>query len=1061
MGQVMSETQSIDCIDLHRHTVIDASAGTGKTHTIEQIVLRLLVEEKIKIEHILVVTFTEKATSELKVRLRGMIERELRTEGGRTSAHLRAALDQFDLAPIFTIHGFCKRLSQDYILEQGGDFQPDVASDPELMRTLLHEVERKIWPAEFGDKLAAVLNMAGFDRDGAGRFERCILEIASRFRPGAEHQLFPAPVADWFHRLEETGANWAGQLEAFTIMKLHALLREYKKQRGLQSFDDMIADVDDALDPSKNPDAEDFRNVLRERYRYGIVDEFQDTDRLQWSIFRSIFLSGGASRLIVVGDPKQAIYAFRGSDLPTYHRAVTEMTSAGQATSLPLSVNWRSEPDLLAALNCLFGNGDWFPPGGKITYQTVSSPEEEKRLTRVENDVSGCAAMTIVDLTRHERLREARIQMARFTAIESRRLLNIDGGAPLLSIAHKGNPSRPLRAGDIAILVMTKAEAEPIMAALEGIGIPFSFYKQPGLWQTDEADHLTVLLQSLAKPDDRASFRKTLLTFFFRIRPQELALAPDLPSQHPARQLYCTWLAFVEDRQWSSLGRSLIEDTGLLFPGTEAERRPNLNTLRSLLAALELAAYESNLDLLGVLDWLRKLRAQRDRDDADVVPVEVDADKVQIMTIHAAKGLEFPIVFLAGGITQSSQWRGPVCFRDEHDRLVFDIGASEDGKARARDERLDEQRRLLYVALTRPILKLYVPKVNGLRGKQHAGPVASILAPALSQANVEGLGPPAAALLTPPLALNVPRAIPSPESPLNEPLVITGPLIPRLDRNMSKRRIFVRSFSSMARHHLSQIGAGASFGEETPRIVDENMVGVDSDDPLRGPVFGDIVHHVLESIDFAEVSRAATPADLCRSGSLARQCLDRMIQPNLPQLRSRTPLDQLEEAARRQIAHLVWHGLRTPLAAIGAPLCTILPHDRMHEVEFLFPERANLAEAKRPASEGFVTGFMDLLFRQNGVYYLLDWKTNLLSNYTPDAIAKSMEESDYHRQYRLYAHALERWLRQRRDRGFRFRDWFGGVYYLYLRGMNGRDESSGVFFCRPSEQDLQLPPLLQ
>jgi exodeoxyribonuclease V beta subunit len=272
-----------------------------------------------------------------------------------------------------------------------------------------------------------------------------------------------------------------------------------------------------------------------------------------------------------------------------------------------------------------------------------------------------------------------------------------------------------------------------------------------------------------------------------------------------------------------------------------------------------------------------------------------------------------------------------------------------------------------------------------------------------------------------------------------------------------KRRVVVRSFTSMARHHLSQLGEGASFGEQLPRAEDETATLVDIEDPLRGPVFGDMVHKVFENIDFAEVGRAGSAAELCLPGAHARKCLDQAIQPDLGQLRTRTPFDQLMEAARRQIALLVWQTLKTPLAALGGPLCDVRDGDRLHEVEFLFPERpGEPVPANKHFEEGFVTGYMDLLLRRDERYFLLDWKTNLLPGYTREQIDRNMAESDYHRQYRLYLNAARRWLERRLGPSFDWAKGFGGVYYLYVRGMNGRDESTGVFFHCPTDRDLDL-----
>ena len=374
---------------------------------------------------------------------------------------------------------------------------------------------------------------------------------------------------------------------------------------------------------------------------------------------------------------------------------------------------------------------------------------------------------------------------------------------------------------------------------------------------------------------------------------------------------------------------------------------------------------------------------------------------------------------------------------------------------------MSELRRLLYVALTRPIFKLYIPKVKiPPRSGGYLGPVGTILLPALNLACPVKLGPLIAEVSTPALAVSTPKpsAETAPAVTIEKtPYEVAGPLFPPLDDSLHKRRIVIRSFSSMARHHLSTLGDASSFGEQAHRPADEAATPIDRDDPLRGPVFGDIIHNVLERIDFLEVARSALPEDLIRAGTHARKLIDQEIKGNLTKLRTRTPLDQLAQACRQQIAALVWGALRTPLSEVGGPLCDVPAADRLTEVEFLFPERSGAPiPANQRWEEGFVTGFMDLLFRKNDKYYLLDWKTNMLPAYGREQIERSMADSDYHRQYRLYLQAIARWLRRVKGPTFPFLEQLGGVYYLYVRGLNGRDESSGVFCHHPTEQDLDL-----
>ncbi|MBI1832949.1 MAG: UvrD-helicase domain-containing protein [Planctomycetes bacterium] len=1055
-----SSRTTVTSIDLHRHGVVEASAGTGKTFTIEQLVLRLLTEEDVALDQILVVTYTEKATGELRTRLRGILETTSRNRDD-LAARLRPAIDQFDQAPIYTIHAFCQRLLQDHALEHGQDFHVELADDFELLGILLRDVQRKLWRTHFGDRLKAVLDNAGYDRKTARDWDRCVLDIAGKYKPRCGHQLRPAFVPDWWQRLDEADANWTGQLQIFTIAALHRQLRDFKRQRGLQSFDDMIASVEENLDPQKNADAERLRHTLRERYRYGIVDEFQDTDPLQWNIFRRIFLEGGSSKLFVVGDPKQAIYGFRGADLPTYLQATEAMRTQFGAADYPLDVNWRSEPELLEALNCVFADGEWFPRDEGIRYVHVHAPDGDEGQGRIHSDYSGRAPLTLVDVTQWDRLKLMHRHFSRFVAQEIQRLLAGGSESPVITFSRKNEPPRPLRADDICILVAKRRDAEPIVLALEELGIAYSFYKRAGLWQSDEAVHLEMLLRTLAEPDDRSAFRKALLTCFFRVQPADLARNPDVPAGHPARELYQAWIELAETRQWSSLCRSLLEDTGLCFDGrgdSPRQAHVSLSTLRHLLAALEQAGHGLNFDLLGLLDWLRQHREQREGDDANVQPVEMDRPKVKIMTIHVSKGLEFPIVFLAGGFTQAQASKDPAIFRDDAGRGVFDLLGDSDAQARIARDQLSGQRRLYYVAMTRAALKLYVPKIKKpKKGSQFLGPLGTIVLPALERACPDKLGDSVAQVVTPPLATSTPKpAAETPTKRIDRPsLRVSGPLFPIVDPNLSKRRIVMRSFSSMTKHHLSAVGEGSSFGDRPLPVDDEADAPLDRDDTLRGPVFGDIVHNVLENIDFAEVGRSKGPDDLLRAGEHARKRIDEEIKKGLPMLRSRVPIDQLADACRQQVAALVWHALRTPLGAIGGPLCDIPSEDRLAEVEFLYPE---IVDA--PADERFITGFMDLLFRKNGQYYLLDWKTNLLPDYSIEQIQHSMAESDYHRQYRLYLQAIRRWLQRVPGPGDAFRASFGGVFYLYIRGMNGRDDSAGVFFHRPTQHDLDLAAAL-
>ncbi len=1057
----MNETLlSVDDFDLSRHAVIEASAGTGKTYTIERLVFRLITEQAVPLEKILIVTFTEKATGELLTRLREMLQKALR-EPNCEAELLRPALDHFDQAPIFTIHAFCQRILQDYALEQGLDLEVQLVNDPDLMKDLLANVQRRDWPATFGKSLRAVLERSSFGRVKHADWIRNILQLAQRYKPRAGHLLRPTHDPDWWRRLDASDANPAGQLEIHTVLRLHQLLEDHKRQRGLQSFDDMIATVDALLDLQRGPGAEAFRATLRERFRYGIVDEFQDTDPLQWRIFRAIFLEGGTSRLLVVGDPKQAIFSFRGADLPTYLRAAQEMEREFGASRYNLQVNWRSEPDLLEALNCLLIDGEWFPHESRIRCLPFHWPDDDKRISRIGEDRSNRAALSLVDITRAGRVKEAQKQFGRFVVAEIHRLLHGDAGKPLLSLIQKNKPERPIDASDICILVAKRSDANCVIPWLEQAGIAYNFYKRTGLWQSDEANHLEAVLEALSKPDDRASFRRALLSRFFRVRAEDLARNPDLPAEHPASQLWRTWLTCVERRQWSALCRSLLEDTGLLVSQTgDPVAEARIANFELLLTAVEQTGHAQNLDLFGMLEWIRERKTSRDTTESEAPAADGGRPRVKLMTIHASKGLEFPIVFLAGGFTYKAMTSAELAtYRDDQGRIVFDLMPEGDAKGKVAAETLAEHRRLFYVALTRAVLKLYVARIKIPHNSAgYLGPLGTIVLPAIEKACPDKLGPMIVDSVNPALVpMPVAREGVEEDSATVKSLQLPGPLFAPPDAGLAKRRIAVRSFSSMAKQHLEQLGEGATFGVHKRRADDEVIASPEGDDALRGPVFGDMVHTVLETVDFAEVARAADSSGLCKPGARVRQVLDQVIRANIALLRTRVPTGVLEEACRQKIAELVWRALKTPLAGVGCTLGEIDANDRRHEVDFLFPERPGSAIlADKRWEDGYVTGYMDLVFRRDDKYFLLDWKTNLLPGYSPDQLAASMAESDYHRQYRLYLHALARWLRRTHGPGFDPLRALGGVYYLYLRGLNGSDESAGVFFHQPTASDLDL-----
>jgi exodeoxyribonuclease V beta subunit len=1026
----------IEALDLTRHAVFEASAGTGKTHAIGDIVLRLLSEQRCRLDKILLVTFTEKATGELKDRLRRRIEDAIRTDSAK-AAILQPELDRFDRAAISTIHGFCTRVLQDYAADLGQDFQFELVDD-ELLRTeALRDIQRKDWPTAFGERLHDVLAAAGYDRQGALAWENCVLKIVSAYRPESGHRLLPDPSGIVPPEYE---------LLAFTIARLRERMGELKRQRGVMSFDDIIGRVAAGLDPARNPRAAAVSAAIREQYSFAIVDEFQDTDDLQWSIFRRLFLDGPETRLIVVGDPKQAIYSFRGADLPTYIAAVNEMRENRNAVSCPLVVNWRSTPEMIDALNALFERGEFFPPGG-ISYVPVSAPAESLRRTGVTRDLSERQALTIVDVDGPEKtsMKKARAAFADFVAAESGRLLKGDRGRPLLHIK-TATGSRPINAADLCLLLPTRGEAAEFTAALRRRNIPYSFYRYGKIRQTVEATDITRILRTLAHPDEERRLVRALFTIFFRVPPAEILATGGVAANHPARLRVQAWRVLAGERKWSELFTSMLEDTGVLFVdhgSAEYDRR--IANLKLLLGRLQFAGYQRSLDLFELLELHENFSPDPER-ETDDPPMETDEPRVRIMTMHSAKGLEFPVVFWAPRFSDPRD-DGDVSYRDDEGRLIFDLALldKDERKKGERAERiraqdLDEQRRLAYVALTRAQAKLYVPFMHAKKVATRS-PLVALIAPALERSGL--LQAPTLAgcvdgFAERPGEMAPPSQVEADRVDDSQPLRLAT-LFPEFDAGIGRRRTVVQSFTSM--HRAAKREHVEAFGDRPDRLNEVHEPAVAVSDPFRGAIFGEMVHEVFERLNFSDVEAARNVGDLA-TGETGRLIAEQVAR-FLPRLVTRGLDERVRELCRSLLGTMVWNALRTPLGCLGDMLCRLRADDCLQELEFLYPRTQ-----REGGGQAFVTGFMDLVFRWRGKIYLLDWKTNVLPAYDRPSMELAMREAGYHMQYELYWEALQRWLNVQRAGGGMS---LGGVIYVFLRGLSGADDASGVYFVPANE----------
>ncbi|HEX3345846.1 MAG TPA: UvrD-helicase domain-containing protein, partial [Polyangiaceae bacterium] len=794
-------------VPLDRHAVLEASAGTGKTFTLEHLVVELILSGDVPIDRILVVTFTEKATNELRLRVRRKLEALHRGEGEApdeaqvrdgdywtldeaAQARLGRALQSFDGATIATIHAFCQRVLRENAFSSGRLFDEqqvdgrdsftramrealrrEVATDPTrapwleaALRTgwSIGRIEELMWkcvqahgelrpefdPAALDAALAAfpvaearllggreVMKSWGMHATtaktvGSTLWDLAIMVEEARAEDGAPSFVMKAADLNFAHLLEKlppllpqrgpTGAACAAALQlarttpsltgalAWSILgPVRRELARHKREVGEYDFDDMLALVDEAL---RGPRAGALVAAMRERWRYALIDEFQDTDETQWSIFRRAFFAPDAagergdgdgpakSVVYLVGDPKQSIYRFRGADVETYLRARDDVGRAG-GERIALDTSYRATSALIAAQNTVFDASAAAPFfTGSITYGPVACGRPGLAL----RDGQG-REVAPVHVFRFEREVSLPALAARI-AREIRALTD---------------PARPWKLGedavalhDVFVLTRTGLEGRVVGAALRAAGVPHAFFKEEGLFQTDEAREIRTLLLAIEDPGDRARRLAAWLTPFFALPLEEVERARDLPVAHPFVARLQAWKALGDAREFEQLFERIVSQSGILRREiffAEGERE-----LTNYLHLFELLVEQARRTRATLGDLVHALSGLIDRTrltldlEGNVQRLESERRAVQIMTIHKAKGLEAAAVFVAGG------WSGggdkDVRVYHEGGRRLAWVGTPRaDVKSLISAGEREEDQRLMYVALTRAKGRLYLP----------------------------------------------------------------------------------------------------------------------------------------------------------------------------------------------------------------------------------------------------------------------------------------------------------------------------------------------------------------
>lgn len=1171
----------IESVALNGFNLVEASAGTGKTHTLTGLYLRLLLEQGYGPDAILVVTYTKAATAELKTRIRQrLLQARSLFEGGDSSDPLLLALYErlqdkesvrkrldlaiagFDRVAIYTIHGFCQRVLTEHAFETGQAFQTDLAPDqgdrllrivddfwrremdglpplfvqafrewivtPEALLSRLRpalgkpylrvraadwpeslpELERQalrlqaevrlLWEQEHsaiqsllsdGQVLKGSVYRQGWVESWCEKMDRWLLaspyqrpfDKAERFTPSSiegavkkgqaapQHPFFPR-LADYLALVNRSAEAYDKAVVALQKRCYEFLLSELPRRQaeaGEWSYDDLLLQLQQALQTDSQGR---LAGVLRKRYPAALVDEFQDTDPVQYRILRQIYHDSDLP-VFLVGDPKQAIYSFRGADIFAYLRA----RDGSGARRHTLDTNWRSTSGLVRAVNVLFSQAARPFYDCRIGFQAVEPATRGMEPFVSKGDDESSLWIWQLPFDQQHPLEEVRQAVAEATAGEIARLL---------SQASKGQArigDRPLRGSDIAVLVRKHEQAARIARALRDRGIHAVRGSQQSVYWSDESEQLERLLIALLEPHRGSLIRAALATPLLGWDAAEI----DALNRQQAVQgdLYNRF--FVYHRLWQDAGfivmlRRLTLELGVetrLLDYRDGERR--LTNFYHLTELLHQHDTTGRPGMQGLVKWFGRQRQSASQDEERLVRLESDGELVKIDTLHHSKGLEYGIVFcpyLWDEIPDKADDR-PFLFHDpgQDHAAVLELG-SEDFRANQRfyrEEAMAENLRLLYVALTRPRYRCYLPW--GLVKQSANSALGWLLHSGRGEALADGLETwreRAKALNQETLEQALRQLLEDAQGAISLAPLPGEDEIGQLSLTLPPELLPSRQFSApipFTRRVASFSSLVAGQPEDRPdydaplAVLSQPQTmqdGLTVHSFPRGSRPGSCLHAILEALDFVQPEP----------------------QPLEVLVREKLLLHAIDSRWTSLVVDWMNQILQTPLNEQGLSLSMIGTEQRRNEMAFHFPVHAlepkaikgiaqryrfsateglldGLDKLRSDVVDGFIKGYIDLVFEAEGRFYLADYKSNWLGNshsdYHRQAMQAAMTSHHYGLQYLLYSLALHRYLRLRQP-GYAYERHFGGVYYLFLRGMQPQTGCRfGVVAERPSQDFIE------
>ncbi|EOX4080595.1 exodeoxyribonuclease V subunit beta [Vibrio alginolyticus] len=1172
---------------LHGARLIEASAGTGKTFTIAGLYLRLLLGHgsaetrhrvPLTVDQILVVTFTEAATAELRDRIRARIHdaRIAFARGQSSDPVIQPLLNEFDdhkqaaeillqaerqmdEAAVYTIHGFCQRMLTQNAFESGSRFNNEFVTDESHLKaqvvadywrrnfyplpfTLAGEI-RQLWgsPSALLSDISNYLTgaplslsvpaMKGSLADLHTENLKKIDGLKAQWRESQDDFLTLISDSDinkrsytkkslptWLEAVnawaatETTGYDYPDKLEKFAqnvllektpkgsapqhavfevietflanpislkapllahaIEHCRVMLANAKNQKQWLSFDDLLTQLSASIDTDES---ELLAARIRTLYPVAMIDEFQDTDPLQYSIFSRIYLNNPECGLFMIGDPKQAIYGFRGADIFTYIKARNQVSA-----HYTLGTNWRSSADMVQAVNQVFALPDSpFIYDSDIPFLPVRySPNAEKRIWTMGGQKQPALTYWLQEaddkpLPKGEYL----TRMAEATASQIQTILTQaqQGQACLVN----GEKQKAVQAGDIAVLVRTGSEGRMIKQALADQGIASVYLSnRDSVFTSSVAQDLQRLLQAVLTPENDRALRASLASELFAL---------DAASLDALNNDEVVWENVVNEfkeyrKLWVQRGvlpmlRAVISKRHiaerLLEEGASSQGENGERVLTDLMHIGELLQQASNeLDSdHGLLRWLAQSISDAENglggSDDQIQRLESERNLVQIVTIHKSKGLEYDLVFLP--FVFSYREASEAKYYDAaNDRTVLDITGNDASMKQADKERLAEDLRLIYVALTRAVYACFIgasPLRNGRSTKEPTGVHRSAIGYLIQNGQEGGINDLHQGLTKQQDELDC-VVVADPPQKLEEKYVAPQEEVHDLSakelQNPIDRNWRITSYSGLVKqgsHHTEHDATIEITGFDIDSSEEQDEADlVEPERSIftfpRGARPGTFLHSLFEEIEFTQPATTEENTQIIL-GLMESEQLDEEWLPILQQLIDTvlaTPLDGksllLNQKAPSQ--RLVEMEFLLPIEVLSAPALNrvIQRHD---------PLSAKAGDLGFQTVQGMLKGFIDLVFEHQGKYYVLDWKSNHLgddvTSYHGEALKSAMADHRYDLQYQIYALALHRFLHSRLA-NYQYEQHFGGVYYLFLRGMDGQSDH-GIFAAKPTFEFLQ------